>query len=368
MKLRGKFTVYLSALLGLAAIFLVVPAASDSSWIKIIEEWVEEYNEAVEEAQADDDDDENEHGDDLPAGNMLVVLDDEAESYAGIETQTLTETLFFPEIKAQAKIVDVRELLAVRAEFNQARAALNVAKVAESSAKQELSRLEKLSQGAGSVAAKNVNYAEASWREARAKLQGLQFQLNDVKDQARQRWGETISSWVIDTSSKSLERLISQQDSLLLVSLPTEQTLPADVNVIRISRDGKRQEARKAYFVSAAMNSEQQIQGETYYFRTATGKLRSGMRVDVWISKTNEALTGVFIPDEALIWYAGQAWAYIELEEGKYQRRSLREHIDSEGGIFVQQGIDKGDALVMTGSQMLLSQEFRWQIQDEDDD
>jgi hypothetical protein len=366
MKLRGKLTVYLSILLALAVTFLIVPAASDSSWTEIIEEWVEEYNEAVEEAQAGDDDDD--HDDDLTAGSMIVVLDDEAEGYAGIETQTLTETLFFPEEKAQAKVVDVGELLAIRADFNQAQASLNVANVTESSAKQEYSRLKKLSQGAGSVATKNVNYAEASWREKKAKLQGLQFQLRDVKDQARQAWGETVSAWVIGRNSKQLERLISQQDSLLLVSLSAEQTLPEDVSVIRISRDGKRQDARKAYFISPAMSSEQLIQGETYYFRTATGELRSGMRVDVWMSKTTDALTGIFIPDEALVWYAGQAWTYIELEKGKYQRRSLKDNINTEGGIFVQQGIEKGELLVLTGSQMLLSEEFRWQIQDEDDD
>jgi hypothetical protein len=368
MKLRGKLTVYFSILLVLAVIFLVVPAASGSSWTEIIEEWIEEYTEAVEEAQAGDDDDDSEYDDDLPAGSMIVVLDDEAEAYAGIETQTLTETLFFPEVKAQATVVDVGELLAIRADFNQARAALNVAKVAESSAKQEFVRLKKLSQGAGSVATKNVNYAEARWREEKAKLQGLQFQLKDVKDQARQTWGETVSAWVIASNSKQLERLISQQDSLLLVSLSAKQTLPENVSIIRISRDGQRQDARKAYFISPAMSSEQLIQGETYYFRTAMGKLRSGMRVDVWMSKTTDALTGIFIPDEALVWYAGQAWTYIELEKGKYQRRSLKGSINSEGGIFLQQGIEKGDLLVLTGSQMLLSEEFRWQIQDEDDD
>lgn len=368
MKLRGRLTLWLSIVVALAAIFFVVPAASDSSWMEVIQEWIEEYNEAVEEAQADDDDDERDDDDDLPAGSMIVVLDDEAEDYAGIETLNLIETAFFPEVKAQANVVDIRELLAVRANFNQARAALNVAKVAESSAKQELTRLKKLSQGGGSVATKNVNYAEASWREEKAKLQGLQFQLNDVKDQAKQAWGETVSSWVTSDDSKQLQRLISQQDSLLLVSLPAEQSLAANVSFIRISRDGKRQNARKAYFVSSAINSEHLIQGETYYFRTATGKLRSGMRIDAWIPKADEALMGLYIPDEAVVWYAGQAWTYIELEEGKYQRRSLKGGLNTGNGIFVQQAINADEKLVISGSQMLLSEEFRWQIHDEDDD
>jgi len=335
----------------------------------MIDEWVEEYNEAVEEAQADDDDDErHDDDDDSPAGNMIVMLDDEAEAYAGIETRTLLASSYFPDVKAQAKVINVAELLAIRADYNQARSTLNVAKVAEVSAKQELSRLTELSQGAGSIATKKVNYAEATWREAKAKLQGLQFQVADVKAQARQAWGETVSAWVVGSDSKQLNRLVSRQDSLLLVTLPAGATLAADVSFIRVAREDSRNNARIAYFVSPAVNADQLIQGETYYFRIATGKLRSGMRLAAWLPETSEPLSGVFIPDEAVVWYAGQAWAYVELEEGKYQRRSLRDSLKTGSGLFSQQDIEQGENLVLTGSQMLLSEEFRWQIQDEDDD
>jgi len=367
MKLRGRLAIWLTIVVALATIFFVVPFVSDSSWSDMVDEWVEEYNEAVEAAQADDDDDEG-HGDDLPAGRMTVMLDDEAGEYAGIETLTLMKSSYFPEVKAQARVIDVANLLAARADYNQARAAVNVTSVAESSAKTELSRLTKLSQGTGSVATKNVSYAEANWREAKAKLQGAQFQLKDVKDQVRQAWGERISAWVVGSDSKPLERLISRQDSLILVTLPVEQSLSSDVSFIRVARNGIRRDARKAYFVAPAMSANQVIQGETYYFRTATGKLRSGMRLDAWLAETDEPLIGVVIPDEAVVWYAGQAWAYVELEEGKYQRRSLKGSINTQGGMFVQQGMTQGETLVLTGSQMLLSEEFRWQIQDEDDD
>ena len=368
MKLRGRLALWLAIVVALAAILFVVPLASDSSWLGVIDEWVEEYNEAVADAQADDDDDEGHDDTDLPVGNMIVMLDDEAQDYAGIETRTLIASSYFPEVQAQARVMDVAALLDARADYNQARAALNVATVAESSAQQELNRLTKLSQGAGSVATKNVNYAAANWRDATAKLQGRQFQLKDVKDQVRQAWGETISAWVIGSDSKPLERLVSRQDSLILVTLPVERTLPAELSFIRIARNGIRHDARKAYFVAPAVSANQIIPGETYYFRTTTGKLRSGMRLDVWLPETTEPLAGVVIPDTAVVWYVGQAWAYVELDEGKYQRRSLKSGINAPGGVFVQQGIEHGETLVLTGSQMLLSEEFRWQIQDEDDD
>jgi len=369
MKLRGKLAIYLLIVIVSAVLLFVAPAVSGTSWTNMLGQLFAEYSEAVEAAQSDDDDDDEHDDDDEAASiNMMVELDDEAEGFAGIETSQLAEYHYFAEIKAQAKVLAVTDLLALRSQYNQARAALNLAKVAESSSAKELARLTKLTQGTSSVAAKKVNYAEAHWREQKAKLQGAQFNLQDVKDQTRQKWGETIAKWIVTPNSKQFERLLSRQDSLLFVTLPIDHSLAAEVSFIRVSRNGDRDNARKAYFVSPAMSSDQLIQGETYYFRAATGKLRTGMRLDSWIPKDNELLTGVFIPDEAVVWYAGQAWVYVELEEGQYQRRSIKHGLDVAGGMFVDQEIVIGDSLVLSGSQMLLSEEFRWQIQDEDDD
>lgn len=366
MKLRGKVIFWLSLIVALLIFWFVIPAETKSAWLASLDGMVDEYAEAVDRVQQDDDDDLEQDDDELvAAGNMTVALDDEAEAYSGIETVVLSASHFFPEVKAQARVVDLRELLQFRSQHNQALAALNVAKVAEKSAAQELARLKK---SVGSVAAKNINYAEANWRDAKAKLQGLQFQLQDVRDQARQSWGETVAGWVIESNSKQFERLLSRQDSLLLVTLPIDQPLPAEVSFIRIARDSDREDARKAYLVAPALIADHAIQGETYYFRTATGKLRSGMRLDAWIPKGNEPLSGVFIADEAIVWYAGQPWAYVELEDGLYQRRSLRDSMTAVGGVFVQTAINEGETLVLEGAQMLLSEEFRWQIHDEDDD
>lgn len=372
MKLRGKLTFWLSVLIVLAATFFIVPAVSGASWIDMVSEWLDEYHEAVEKAQEDDDDDDDDDEAALPIGDRMVVLDDETNEYAGIETLRLEQNSYFPEKKAQARVVDVRALLELRSQYQQALAALNVAKVAERSTAQELARLKKLSKGTGSVATKNVNYAEADWREARAKLQGFEFQLQDVKAKTKQTWGETIAAWVLDNNSTQLNRFLTHKDSLLLVSLTVDQFLPEDITIIQLARDGNRQHARKAYIVAPAMNptisAATPIQGETYYFKTATGKLRAGMRVDVWVPETNEPIKGLFIPEHAVVWYAGQAWTYIEVDEGKYQRHSLKDSLKVEGGLFVQQGLKSGDNVVLTGSQMLLSEEFKWQIQDEDDD
>jgi len=362
MTLRGKFSLWLIVLI-VVAVF-IVPMAMRST---VLGEWLEPYSEAVEAAQEDDEDDDDDQEAEL-VESMQVRINDEIGEYAGVETLTLQGTEFFPEIKAHAKVIDIRPMLTLNARHNQAIAAFNVAKVAERSAGQELTRLKSLAKSGGSVATKKVNYAQASYNEAKAKLQGLSFEIQAVKDEALQVWGKEISSWIFDSSSKSWRRLLSHQESLLLLILPLDISLPSDDGFIRLSRNGERNKARKAYYVSPALRTDQDIQGETYFFKSATGKLRVGMRVDAWLPQGDEALKGVFIPEQAIVWNAGQPWVYIQLEDDLYQRRSVSTGVTAAGGLFMDADIEAGEQLVTRGSQMLLSEEFRWQILDEDDD
>jgi len=360
MTLRGKLGLFIVAIV-LVVVF-VVPMAIESP---LLDEWIEQYSEAVEAAQEDDDDDESEPE---LVDNMQVRIDDEISGYAGVEVISLEAADFTPEMKAQVRVVDVRPMLILQARHNQAAATFNVAKVAERSAMQELTRLKSLAKGAGSVAAKKVNYAQASYNEAKAKLQGLSFEIQAVRDEALQSWGEVISTWIFASKSKQWKRLLNHQDSLLLVTLPAGESLTSEDGFIRLARNGDRENTRKAYFVSSALITDQDSQGETYFFKSATGKLRVGMRLEAWLAQGDEALNGVFIPNEAIIWNEGLPWVYIQLEDDLYQRRSVLTGLDSAGGLFMNSDIEAGEILVVRGAQMLLSEEFRWQILDEDDD
>ncbi len=365
MRLRGWFGVLGGSLLLAAAFLWVIPVVSQSSLRDMITNWVNDYSEAVELAQGDDDEASGD-ADRLPSGKMMVKIADEISDYAGIETLTLMETHFFPESKALAKVVDLRPMLALRAKYNQASAALNVAQMAERVAASELARLTLLAEGAGSVATKQVNYADNDWRAAKAQLHGLNFTLQAIQNEAIQTWGEVIADWVLTEDSKEWQRLLTRQDSLLLVTLPIDLSLAAETTFIRIARDGSREQARKAYLVSPALATDDLIQGETYFFKTARGQLRTGMRLDAWLPQGSEALSGVFIPHQAMTWHDGQAWAYVKRDDALYQRVSLASGLAASGGVFMMREIYAGERVVLRGAQMLLSEEFRWQIEGDD--
>ena len=375
MALRRKAGVWFFVLIVIAVIIALTPETIQSSLRSTITEWVDSYSDAIADNNLDDAEADNEDKD-KSIEPLTVLVDEELSGYAGIETMVLATSRYFPESKALARVVDIRPLVALKARYNQAVSALNVAKVTERSAAQELKRLNTLAKGVGSVATKKVNYARAVWREANALLQGLAFDVQAVKDEALQSWGATLSEWVFAKDSEQWQRLLSHQDSLLLVMLPVDVSLASDISFIRVARDGAHKQGRKAYFVSPAVVTGVLTQGESYFFKIATGRLRTGMRLDAWIPISNVPIEGLFIPDKAMVWYDGHPWVYVEQEKGRYQRRSIENGMPTTGGVFVeassvntlQTNLAAGEKLVMQGAQMLLSEEFKWQILDEDDD
>jgi hypothetical protein len=350
----------------LIIIVVAVPLVTDKSWPLILDNAIDSYMEAAEKASADDDDDESsEHG---QRPSLLVELNEDVVNAAGIQTLSLQPDTYFPESRAYARIIDVRELIQWRSKLKQLSLALELARSDERAQYKEFQRLKKLAASTGSIANKKVVYAESGWRQAQLKQESAQLALEDARTEVSQGWGPVIADWLNDEDSKAYQRLVSRQETLIQITLPVSLSLPTDVNVIQVSRQGNRDTARKAYFVSPAYVSSHAAQGETYYFRMDTGRLRLGMRLHAWIPRNEEGLSGFFIPERAIVWVDGKPWTYIQQADDSYRRKPLEQGQAITGGIFIASQFDAGDRLVVAGSQMLLSEEFSWQIMDEDDD
>lgn len=344
------------------AVMVLMPSVVQADWVEDVKSWFADKPETT----ADDDNDADEAASDI--GPMQVQLDTFALELANIETTELVETSYAPEIHARAQVLDAQPLLMLRSRYNQALAARNVARVNTQSAARELERLRQLTERSGSVATKEVNRAEAQWQEARARQEGTELKIENIRNEAAQNWGEVIAEWVLDKDSDEFQRLLTRRDSLLLVTLPGGQQLPAPVYVIHVAANGKRDQARKAYYVSPAHISDQGLASETYYFKLETARLRSGMRLDAWVPQDTVPETGVMVPQSAIVWYAGQPWTFKVKAPGHFQRVSLEDGLDAPQGIFMTEDLTAGDQIATQGGQVLLSEEFSAQIPEEDDD
>ena len=301
-------------------------------------------------------------------GVPTVRLDASAQERSGIATVTAREVTYAPEMPAFGRVVDLQPLLALRARYQAARYGGDITRAALAVSRQEYERFQALYRDDRNIATKRLQRAEADWKRDEAELRRIEAEMRSIREQARQEWGAAVAKLALGGDKGILKRLLEREDVLLLVTLPVGAALPKGTEVVHFARDGNREGARAALYVSPAPYTDPVIQGETYFFRTQSVGLRSDMRVDVWIDRSELRARGVIVPPAAVVWATGQAWAYVKIDPEHFARRAIPTGMEAPGGWFVRDAVRPGERVVVAGAQMLFAEEFRWRIRDEDED
>jgi hypothetical protein len=179
-------------------------------------------------------------------------------------------------------------------------------------------------------------------------------------------WGKELAEWAFAKKPDKLDGILSGQQHLLQITLPANKQLGNEVNKIAVQPSGQRNEASIATLISHATQSDNTVQGESYFFRVDANGFAIGMKVTAWISEASQGQAGVIVPESALVWYMDQVYVYIKVNEESFARRMIKDFSAIPEGYFVKNGITAGEEIVVTGGQMLLSEELRGLIPDED--
>jgi hypothetical protein len=92
------------------------------------------------------------------------------------------------------------------------------------------------------------------------------------------------------------------------------------------------------------------------------------MRVNVEIDpNAGDTANGIIIPSNAVVWYAGKPWAYFKQGKDQFVRKPISAATEVAAGWF-NQGIEANSEVVVSGAQLLLSEEFKYMIKNENED
>jgi hypothetical protein len=300
------------------------------------------------------------------AGLPAIRLSEAEQQETGVRVQSLAAGEYAREMAAVGRVIDIGPLLALRNAYNAAQADRALARAALASSAPAVARLRTLHREDANVSTRQLQAAQAEAAADQAKVQAADRRMQDIRDQGLQRWGATLTQWALSDDPAALATLVSHRDCIVLVSLYPDQTLPPDTATIFVGPTGDRRAARQAKLISAAPQTDPVTQGETYFFESSAQQLRTGMRMQAWIPE-GAPLKGVEVPDDAVIWYGGKLWVYVQDGDGLFVRHALATHHETHDGWFVTAGVRPGDRVVISGAQMLFSEEFRTAIPSEDD-
>jgi len=302
-------------------------------------------------------------------GSTVLTLSTESQQQSGIAISVLQSTDYQPTLASFGSVLSIQPLIELRSRHLAARADANIVRASLTNSQQDYQRLLALNRDSRNVSDRALQAAEAVWKADEAKLAAAETVAATQRDNMRQQWGETLTAWATQPHTQAeLQRLIEHRDVLIQVSLPFEAVTPGKNSSLSVEPAGMQGKAIRAGYISPSPQTDPTIQGRTFYYFAPADNLRAGMRVAVKLAGHGKAIGGVIVPASAVVWYAGKAWVYQQQAAERFVRRQVSTDTESGEGWFNAGNLKAGDRVVSNGVQLLLSEEFKYQIKNENED
>jgi hypothetical protein len=256
----------------------------------------------------------------------------------------------------------------MRTRFLAAQAEVRALRAAATSATTEHLRLKALYEDDRNVSERAVREADASARAQNERVTAALQNLAGIEAAARTEWGATLTEMALNPSARGIGALADGRELLAQITVPQEHAEAVVRGALQLGPAGQRGHKVAARYVAPAPRASQSLPGATYFYRVSAGSLRVGMRVAGELQLPGATVDGVVVPDRAVVWHAGRAWCYVKDEKDTFLRTPVDTSRSVEGGWFNATGFEEGEEVVVTGAQLLLSEELKYQIRNENED
>jgi hypothetical protein len=238
--------------------------------------------------------------------------------------------------------------------------------------KKNYERFKALNDDNKNVSDKAFQEMKVNFENTKIKLQTTQELITGIKQNIRAQWGEIILSMIDAGARKELfEFLVQGKARIIKVTLPENADNQPPKNISLALIDNLNEKFLASYLAESP-TLDKSIKGKTYFYIVYSNQLRIDSKVianQVQDKLSSESGKYLAIPKEAVIWNSGQAWVYVQSSENKFFRKSIETITESSNGWIVKENqIKENDLIVINGAQLLLSEEFKYQVKNENDD
>ena len=300
----------------------------------------------------------------VKAGIPTVRLDAKVQQASGIETRPIAPASAPPDTAVYAMVANLQPLFDLRSRYLSARAEADAARSALSRSSAELGRARALFADDRNVSQSALQSAEAAARTDEARLQAAQHNATSLAGTLRAEWGPVVAGWAMDPASTEFARLAGRDVALVQAAVSGTAFDPQSSR-LRLAPLDSPDKGSTARFVSVSPRVDPTIQGRTFFYAVPAQGLRTGGRLAAYVEATSPGEAGVDIPPSAIVWYGGKTWVYVKRDEDDFERREVSVQRETPSGFFNARGFAPDEAVVVTGAQLLLSEELRSQAKSE---
>ncbi|MEQ1766548.1 MAG: hypothetical protein ABL859_03895 [Methylotenera sp.] len=302
-------------------------------------------------------------------GITAIKVNSATQIQSDIKTSPLKASMHQANISTYGSVLSIDSLIDLRTRYLAAKSEIEVLRTSLTQNKNEFARLQSLNQDDKNVSDKVVAISASNVKADEARIAAAESTAKNLADSMRQQWGESLTIQATQPNvSELLQNLIASKEVLIQTTLPFDAAEPRENSGIMIAPTAAPSHTIRAHYISRAPFSNPTIQGKTYFYRAVSTELRAGMQINAINATSNKSVPGVIVPNDAIIWYAGKPWVYRKTAKEQFSRLPIKTDIEVETGWFYQGNLKENDEVVTSGAQLLLSEEFKSQITNENED
>ena len=228
-------------------------------------------------------------------------------------------------------------------------------------ARRESARLDALLLDGGNVARKLVDQAHADQAQLEQRSAAADAARQGVLAAARAEWGAELVRQLDQVDGGSLAGVLDGQERLLVLAAGE---VPR--GMVGLAGSGKAGIPVRRQAPAVQVGSDGGA--STWYWTGPAVSLRVGQRVYMPAATHSSTPAGVRLPESAVVWLAGQPWVYVVEDAEHFQRQAVQLGAPLGDAWFSSGPLHAGAQVVVEGAQLLLSEESRALIRNENGD
>lgn len=301
-------------------------------------------------------------------GLQVVQLNLATQKNSGISVQPLQAYDYHGNIKVLGSVISIQTLVDYNSQYQLLKSQLALAESVLPNHQLQYQRYKQLNDDDKNISDKALQEAQLLVINDQTHIKTTQAQLKALNDTIVAQWGQPLATLVTQHPSPGpLHDLLMQKKVLVQVSFPLNFKAPEGNSSILITPIQDEITPIRADYVSQSIQTDISNIGKTYFYSAPADYLRVGMRVNVVPAQASSSLKGVLVPNQAIAWHGGMAWIYVKTKPDTFLRKPVASDIELDNGWF-DNSLTPGTEVVIRGAQLLLSEEFKFQIKNENDD
>jgi hypothetical protein len=194
----------------------------------------------------------------------------------------------------------------------------------------------------------------------------------NLQQKVLSQWGNKFYMAITGKAKdKQLNPLLDGEARLVKITLPSsdsDNSIPHKIIFTPINGNNE----TEGIYLDKAPTIEPSILGQTFYYLIQSPDIRIGSKlIGFYKEKQNndKQMNRYEVQSSSIVWSNGLPWVYIEEEPFLFVKKpvSLENEI-KDGWLVISEALSTNDIIVSKGAQLLLSEEYKYQIKNENED